>query len=321
MENIKEMYFTALKVKPSEKRSGQINNLTEIFSGEEMAEAIGGLNGKQTVLVKGNGTPTENGAELVAAYATAKAANKEAGTRFTVLVTPGVYEVTSELLFDADYVNVISLASNLPASVVITGFGIGCSGSFSHMHGLSTGNNRFRVESGLTEFSASWCAGGNYSFGGYKTGESPEDANFNGTFFNCEAGVESFGTMSTFDNGNYYDCTGSNFCFGSGSISLGFVERCTAGGGSYGGFNSNRSRAGSASGQYVDCLAFNDSFGGGAGGSATGKFILCESGANSFGSDSGSFTGKAHYCIANGNGSFNTPGGTILFTSVNGVAI
>jgi hypothetical protein len=92
---------------------GHINAIVDKIN--EITNNDGGsfnLKGTQYVFVKGDGTPEENGVELQAAYAEAKAMEADLTATITVIVAPGIYRLTEKLILDNDNVNLVSLTGN-----------------------------------------------------------------------------------------------------------------------------------------------------------------------------------------------------------------
>lgn len=320
MENIKGMYMIALMDNPPPHKSELLNKKSRFVKIADLLKLSGGVAGTQSHVVKSDKDPSMNALNFIASYMAAKNTSLEPNSRYTLLLTPGVYNFNEEFVFDGDNVDVVSIVPDVHGSVIFRGQGVRVSASNCHIHGISTESQRFKVDSGLTGFSASYCVGGDFSFGGYQNGETLNDSEFYGSFYHCRATDYSFGSRSVFNHADFYNCHGNDYCFGSGAASLGHHENCSAAKGSFGGFDPNGSGAGICSGKYVNCSAHNDSFGGGVGGSSQGTYWLCSAGPNSFGSDPGSFSGWAHYCSA-ASGSFNAPGGKILFCSLDGTPI
>jgi len=79
------------------------------------------LVGTNYVFVSANGTESENGLELIAAYNTAKTMNPSDENRITVVAAPGYYVVpTTNLELDTEYIDLVSLDGN--RSIIVSGF-------------------------------------------------------------------------------------------------------------------------------------------------------------------------------------------------------
>lgn len=78
------------------------------------------LKGKSYVFVNANGTPEQNGNELVAAYNTAKTMNPTSDKRISVVAAPGNYFLSSDFELDTDYIDLVSLDGN--RSIIIDGY-------------------------------------------------------------------------------------------------------------------------------------------------------------------------------------------------------
>lgn len=101
-------------------------------------------------------------------------------------------------------------------------------------------------------------------------------------------------------------CTGGYGSFAhNGGIASGTFNYCIAGGGSFGGY-------GTASGTFNNCIADDNSFG--TQGNASGTFNNCKGGDNSFGTYGGIISGTFNHCIG-GDNSFGTYYGTINETA------
>ena len=316
-------YFKATLNKTKELGSAQINALQDYYSSQELADAFfslmpaTGITGSKIVYVPSNGTDAENGQALIDAYTEAAALTNTANNRATVLVTPGRFELSSTLVLNQDFVNVVSLTPTILGSVLITNRGIDVTADDSSFVGISCGTNRFKVNTSCVRVNFSYCEGGNYSFGATSGAEARGISN--GVYKNCKSSTYSFGYDQAFDAGEYYNCAGGLFCFGSASNAAGIYQDCTASSGSFGGFDG--STAGQASGRFVRCFAANDSFGGGTGSTASGSFYYCEAANDSFGKDANSLTGSAYYCKGSIGGFQASVGGVTLYCISNNAAL
>jgi len=77
------------------------------------------LVGTNYVFVSANGTESENGLELIAAYNTAKTMNPSSENRITVLAAPGYYRLPTNLELDTEYIDLVSLDGN--RSIIVSG--------------------------------------------------------------------------------------------------------------------------------------------------------------------------------------------------------
>jgi hypothetical protein len=241
----------------------------------------GGLEGTQYVYVAANGTDTENGLELLAAYSTAQTMNPSATNRITVIVAPGNYRLnqTNALSLNTPYIDVVSLTGN--TDVILNAPGINTFNSSVkvnadnvYVKGINTLDKIFYVASGLSSTTIENCIGGNYSFGSNDPNNfSP--FNITSTFINCIGKNYSFGTSYLdFAAGTYINCTAGDYSF-SGNAAGKFTN-CVAGEESFGAYGNT-----GASGTFTNCKGGNGCFGISA--PASGTFINCESKAVSFG--------------------------------------
>lgn len=247
----------------------------------------GGLTGTRYIYVAADGTPTENGADLVAAYNTAKTMTPTAGSRVRIIAAPGYYTDASGLTMDTDYIDLVSLDGN--RSVVFDSLGFTINANDAFVRGI-VANTSLNLGGGQTNLVMENCKAGNFSFGSFVT--TP------GTFIDCEGAKYSFG-------------------FGSGSDLSGTYIRCK--GGTYS-FSNN------ITGTMIDCEAGTDSFATGNGRAISGTLSRCKAGINSFASAGGAsgITGFLVYCIAiSGGFGFVSGAGKIrlsignLYTEVN----
>lgn len=297
----------------------------------------GGIEGTSYVFVAGNGTESENGTELVNAYAAAKALTPygnalSSSNRATVIVAPGVYD--TGLTLDTQFVDLVSLDGN--RSVFLTGLtGNGFEQALAvnadnvfvrgiNAGNLTTGPLSIDIADNLPNIVLENCvaktiknpqgmgtsipgtfidceATGNY---GFAPSEDPS-----GTFINCVSGDYGFGGSfgNTDVSGFFQNCTAGDESFGTGTSDVsGTFENCVAGDISFAGFNTQFNDGGSATGVFKNCTAGDDSFGGDD--SAGGIFENCVGGSGSFGKAAdvvGDFNGTALRCRLT-SGTFTT---------------
>jgi len=233
------------------------------------------LSGTNYVFVQGKGTPTQNAAELQAAFNTAKNLYDDIVGRATVIVAPGIYTFgTTKFLINAVGVDVVSLTGN--ADVILDGINItSCDGL---VKGIDTGSFYFTIASNLPLLVCENCKGGVSSFvcGGV----------FSGKAINCVGGSSSFGG----DN----DGTGGTFS--------GIAINCSAGGYSFGS-GSGAGGTGSFTGTAINCESIDsDCFGGTH---MSGKLISCRLTDSDYVFPTVAIGGHITYCI-NGNGTAAT---------------
>lgn len=297
------------------------------------------LEGTNYVFVQGNGTPLENGVELVTAYETAKTMSPRADNRITVVVAPGEYKLANTLVMDTEFVDLVSLTGN--ADVILDldmedpveieydpeedtyillspGEALMVSTDNVLVSGLAgklrESNNWDNFWSGLnvkinitlsgdypnTKFVN--CHAGFYSFGSNYIDSEPDYINISSYFENCSGWDYSFG-YNRYIAGTFINCSGRDNCFTSDipfySVE-GLFNKCSSGEGS---FNANFTV-----GSFYDCTAGRFSFG--FNNSAGGLFKNCIGSNSSFGSG-GNASGLFYNCIG-GSGSFGGEGGNLL---------
>ena len=179
-----------------------------------LADVGGGIEGSSYLYVTGNGTATENFAELTNAVVAAGAAAPygqplSATNRFRIIVGPGTYDDGFNVLTVYDqYVDIYSLTGECD---VILPQGIGVYTGNININGIDTVSSQFTILDSLSYLNISNCKAGDYSFGRTDipgTTISLTDS----TFTNCIAGNYSFGgelLLCTFTN-----CTAGDYSFG-----------------------------------------------------------------------------------------------------------
>ena len=263
-----------------------IDNLTSTSSTDALSAKQGKvlndkieatLNGTNYLIVYGTGNPTQNAAELQAAYDSVTSGTD----RFTIIVAPGHYAGTFNIT--KEKVDIVSLTGN--PDVMLDGINVTANNVY--LKGLNCGSNSFAVTGvGINDGIFENCIGGDNSFGG-------EGSGFYGKAINCKAGNNSFGGSSGdfFAYATAYNCVAGDNSFGGGDYGgyfMGYAENCKAG---------------------LNSFATNGNF--------SGICVNCSGGANSFGQGGlFSNLGRANYCrLTSGNWSSITPetGGHISF--------
>lgn len=242
------------------------------------------VEGSQYTLVLGNSSPTINAEELQSAYDLAKLKpGLSDSNRFKILIGPGVYSFDAAFEINANYVDLVSLSGetdvNLPSGIYVSANDV-------YLKGLKT-NQSFSIATNLSGLFCVKCKGGNGSFG--------LNVIVSGTFINCIAGLDSFGSSSMGEAaGTFIDCLAKSFSFGFANASGRFIN-CSAGSNSFGG-------TGVSSGYFYNCYATNNSFG--KLGGITGHLFLCrlffdglvqDSNQGTFNSASGQ--GRLYFCV------------------------
>jgi len=308
------------------------NDTTVQATTQDIADlAGGGLEGTQYVYVAGNGTPTENGNELTAAYTLAQTMSPTATNRITVIVGPGKYLETtstfSQFEFTTDYIDVVSLTGN--PDVFLSGISVG---GICYIKGMNTSQAislggaqpGFNLTNSPSTQKIENCIGGNNSFGW--------GGNVNGTFINCIGGNSSFASATNFTppfgivdlgggniGGIFINCTAGNNSFGntllfSPSNLTGTFVDCTGGDSCFGYDNFNIGGI-TISGIFTNCIGGVGMFAGSQASTLSGTFTNCKGGIYSF------VGGFSQTSAGNCTGVFNNcEGGDYSFSGTGGVA-
>jgi hypothetical protein len=252
------------------------------------------LSGSNYSFVEANGTPAQNGLSLSASYALAKTYNPTGSNRFSLLVAPGYYEITSSFLLNTQYIDVVSVTGE--RDVIITGSGVfSITANDVYVRGIDVGSSNFTIGDNLNLLKVKNCKGGDYSFGG--SANTASITTVAGTFIECEGGDYSFG-----GNGNAYgtfiDCVGGDNSFGL--YCNGTFTNCVGGNWSF------ASQGNIEGGEFENCTAGEYSFASIGDIDAGASLTKCISGLSSFASSvSSNIYGKLYNCIIT-SGSFNT---------------
>lgn len=250
------------------------------------------LKGTAHVLVQTTSSATQNGLNLLSAYAKAKLLTPNgqplsATNRAVVLVPPGHYDLgTEQIVLDSNFIDLAGLST---------------SRDNQYIEGASNG---WLTSTGVLRQTATDVHISNLKvYCSYSSLEGPitldprtsaayfPDANLAGTVVtNCEftayGGNCSFPTRIGVEySGTYVDCSASGSqAFGTFSIASGTFIRCSAGNSSFGDI---------ASGTFTDCAAGSGSFGV----EASGTFVRCKAGNGSFGNQFGTAAGSFTDCV------------------------
>jgi hypothetical protein len=284
--------------------SGNTTYIAEISNSNATAIPFEGTNWS---FVYGNGSHTANATQLQNAYTTAKTKTPNgsplsATNRFTIIVGSGYYSFSSNLVMDAQYIDIVSLTGN--ADVVFSGAGtLSVTANDVFIKGIDVTTKNLTLATNLNSFVAENCIGGNNSFGGglacsglFTNCTGGENAFgggstgvASGTFVNCTGGASAFGGFGGEANGTFTNCVGGQYAFaGGGGVANGTFNNCTSYNYSFGGGG-----GGSASGTFINCNALSESFGGGSSGLSSGTFTRCIGTTSAFGGDgasSGTYT-------------------------------
>ena len=291
--------------------SGNTTYITEISNITPIATPFSGTNWS---FVYGNASHTANATELQSAYTTAKTTTPNgsplsATNRFTIIVGSGYYSFTSNLVMDAQFIDIVSLTGN--ADVVFNGVGtLSITASDVFIKGIDVTTKNLTIATLLNSLEAENCKGGDGSFGmnvacsGLFTNCTGGESAFGGgvtgvsggTFINCTGGAKSFGGFGGIAVGTFTNCVGGQYAFGGGGgIANGTFTNCTGASYSFGGGG-----GGSASGTFTNCNGLSESFGGGSAGLSSGVFTRCIGTTSAFGGD-GNSTGTYNDCKGGDN--------------------
>jgi hypothetical protein len=302
-----------------------------IFTARAGAPAMG----DSFVVVQRGPTDAAGGENLLAAYAAVKALTPggnalAAANRAVVLIPPGRYELAPQeaapaMTLDADFVDLVAMAPEDPAAVVVTSAGgvdmgetiqqtasdVRLAGFTIENTGSAVGpatNDAFVVNADnsasayrhmrLVQPNATLGASG-------EGGRSPVRGllGIGGTWEDCAGGPFAWVVEYDMDlSAAMTDCTAGDYGFGGDLADAvsGTFTRCAGGDYSFGGCNN----AGSdCSGTFIDCVAGERSFA--LGREFSGSATRCRAGAKSFGGYHagayyGSFSGAAEDCAAEG---------------------
>jgi hypothetical protein len=277
------------------------------------------------VVVKPTDNAMTNGANLIAAYATAKALTPHgqalgADNRAVVLVPPGKYDLgSSQLDMDTQYVDLVGLST---------------ARENQHMYGTANGAgtgvirqtaNDVKIENIFVELMPT----------GYETliyddqdpaAYFPDTPLASTVVRNCLFVGDDVHPYSGFSMrlgieyaGQYEGCTGGRWSYGRGGYASGNFISCTGGYGSFGAY-------GDASGSFKNCTGGERSFG--YHGIASGTFNNCIAEKYSFGyqgTASGNFTGciggvSSFGRLGDASGTFNNCIGGVASFGYDGIA-
>jgi hypothetical protein len=252
-------------------RTLTINGVTFDLSADRTwtVEGGGGIGGTLYSYLAGDGTPTENGAALTAAYTAAKAIlGLSATNRFKIIVGTGKYQITGQFPINTEFIDFVSLTGDadveITNGITVTANNVFLKGLVS---GLKSALQSFQVATNLNLLICENCIGGVFSFGSGGGGTA------SGTFTNCTGGDFSFGGFGVTASGTFTNCTGGDSSFGGGVT---------------------------ASGTFTNCTGGDYSFGGN--GFLSGKLYSCRLTAGTFSTVSSG--GRTYYCV-DGNGNVN----------------
>jgi len=285
------------------------------------------------VVVKTTSDPTQNGANLLGAYAAARTltpngAALSSTNRAVVLVPPGAYNLgTGQVTLDTEFVDLIGLStaredqfiygqSNGPGTGVlaqtandvrIENLSVKCTRLSGGLSYYETDPAAYFPDSSTTDTVIRNCEfrddGGGHSW------SMRAGITYPGTFTDCTGGDYAFGSFFGTASGTFTNCTGGviSFCGANGTASGTFID-CTGGDYAFGG-------NGTASGVFTNCTGGDWAFGG-EGGWATGTFTNCTGGYSSFGGYWGIVSGTFTNCTG-GNEAFGGYYATVSGTFTN----
>ena len=272
----------------------------------------GNLNGTNYLMVYGVGTPTENAAELQAAYEEAKKMPRylgDVGSGSTQMMYKGQ---TFRFSPGPGHYFKVGITGNMNSG----GSGLGLQ-TVTEAEAKSTRTTLIvapgEYDFGATAFRVNSSGINIVSLTGnpdviVRSSEMLEGLTI-GIFVSADyallKGIDcktnDFRIASNLNNLICEYCIGGINSFGGSGTASGTFNHCIGGANSFGG-------SGTASGTFNHCTGGNTSFGGG--GTASGRFNHCIGGANSFGTYGGIISGTFNYCIG-GENSFGNYGGTI----------
>ena len=263
------------------------------------------LEGTNYVYVAANGTPTENAAELQAAYDLAKTMSPSSANTITVIAAPGEYRFATTFVMDTEYVNLVSLTGNADVifdldvdPVVLDEFGDivniiyallidtnnvyvkGIQGkdiqsvNWNDWWGLPDYKQSISVSDNLPKITVENCISGYWSFGSDYTFGTLPTITVSGTFINCKAAPFSFGYYANVP-GTFLNCIG--ILIGE---DYGYEGNYLSAFDLFGSYGDN------VSGYFENCKSGNSSFGSQSSSTPTitsGTFINCICRGQSFG--------------------------------------
>jgi hypothetical protein len=305
-----------------------------------------GLTGENYILVGSGGTASENGTRLLNAYAYAKTltpngSSLSATNRMTIGVMAGYYVLSSDLILDYEFIDIVSLTNE--SDIFLSNKDFKINANNIKVIGVNVGTAQFYIEDQYPNNVYINCVGGEDSFGGGATvtgrftncvgGDNSFGGNGGsaiGIFTNCEGGLYSFGGDLGTASGTFTNCVGGDYSFGGkGGTASGTFNNCIGGQNSFGGSSGTVSGAfnnciggdisfggssGTVSGTFTNCVGGDTSFGG----TVSGTFNNCIGGDGSFLDNSSFITGQLYYCRISGTTSFQPVSTGIIRFCVNG---
>jgi hypothetical protein len=166
----------------------------------------------------------QQGDDLAARYAEAKAKSPSVTNRVTLFIVPGTYSLSSELAIDAEFVDIVGLGAQFQSpAVIVTNNTLNVTANDVRVSGVSVGAQEFKISDNKPLQVFENCKGGNGSFagnGGTASGEFVGcvggDDSFGGydieqsstaSFINCIAGDDGFGgNTGEYPSGKYISC-------------------------------------------------------------------------------------------------------------------
>ena len=273
------------------------------------------ISGANYIIVKGKGTPSENGLEFSSKYILAKNMSpngsvKSANNRVKIIVFPGEYSFSGDIEFDTEFVDIISITNNADIIIKSTGNCI-VSANDVYIKGINTLTKAlYTINSTNSLLKLENCEGGDGSFGngsGTYTNCIGGIGSFagnggiaSGTFINCIAKAYSFGGNTGSGNGTasgkFINCESKgDFSFGKRTVSGTFIN-CKSGSYSFG-QSGGTPNGETVSGTFTNCTAGGFSFGGNGNCTASGVFTNCTAGDYSFGGYNGIASGTFIECV------------------------
>ena len=213
----------------------------------------------------------QQGDDLAAKYAEAKAKSPSATNRVTLFIVPGTYSLSSELAIDAEYVDIVGLGAQFQSpAVIVTNNTLNVTANDVRVSGISVGALAFKIGNNKPLQVFENCSGGSSSFGGNQS--------ISGTFIGCVGGDGSFaGGSSGVADGTFKNCVGLFGAFGGDT--------------------------GTASGTFTNCSGEAESFG--ANGILSGELISCRLVGSGASYETPSGSGIIRFCLDGDNNIVN----------------
>jgi len=242
-----------------------------------------------------------------------------ATNRRTLILTPGTYTLSSSMILDTEFVDLINLTGN-PTNCVITratgGETLQQTADDIRLYGFTVQNNGAQNGDNCFEINATDNGASVYEYIHFRQEEAGNNifpvlgtSDIRGTWWYCEGDDYTWipNVNKRLDATMYY-CVAAEFALGgdkSGAILSGWFENCTAGNYSWA---SCTTIGAPVTGTFIDCTGGDRAWA--LGKDCNGTFIRCKAGDDSFGGwdgatgNFGTFSGYAIDCVSTGGNSF-----------------